>query len=169
MSRGKIKISEVFSLRGRAVPGDRWRAHFASPRRAGWIASSVCALTFAGMFSEITRFFRLRGWRTRGLRSRPLVNHPAPKARSPPLDSTPPQVQPPFYSGSSVQWGITPHPFLITGVSSALGSQRRTKYAQRREYSLPRQTFTSKGAAGMCSVQACRLAVHSLPRRSRKG
>ncbi len=110
--------------------------------------------------------------------ARPLVNHRRPRP-FPPWESTLPQVQPPFCSGSVVQWGITPHPFLITGASSASGSQGRTRYAQRRGCSFPRQTFTSKGAAVRVSpfdsvearnVQRTdRAALHvvSLPLRGR--
>ena len=72
----------------RGAPAGKWRAHRAvpgdsgePPRAKGELTSQareergartacatyfVCALTFAGMYSEITCFFRLRGWRTRG-------------------------------------------------------------------------------------------------------
>ncbi len=103
MSRGKIKISEVFSLRGRAVPGDTWRAHFASPRRPGgarrhMAGSPLASPRRAGRSSclradacgfgidQVDRFLRLRGWRTmrtqfqRVETGRPSCESPRPKA-----------------------------------------------------------------------------------------
>ena len=71
---------------GRAVPGDTWRAHFASPRGAGrlfCLRADACGLCIG----EADCFFRLRGWRTRGLRGRPLVNHRRPRP-FPPWEST---------------------------------------------------------------------------------
>ena len=64
----------------RAVPGDR-KERASKVRAERWLAPFLffCALTFAGMYSEITCFFRLRGWRARGLRGRPLANHRRPR------------------------------------------------------------------------------------------
>ena len=159
----------------RAVPGDRRRAHCASPLT---LADEVQVFSFIQERKRSEKALRsflpliIASRRAQEASGTGLLGITAPRGAVPRLwTPTLPRVQPPFCFGSVVQWGITPLPFRITGGFTNLVNRNRLQYAPRRRCSGPCQTFQlcrGKGAAEECQTWTKRLAVHPLPRRSRK-
>ena len=108
----------------------------------------------------------------RTLGSGPLVNHPAPEALSPPLDSTPASGLTSLFHGKRCSMGHNASSFQdyrgIHQVSQPKTQEIRSLSEMQLARVRPFSFAEARGAAGKCQTWTERLAVHPLPRRSRK-
>ena len=149
----------------RAVPGDTWRAHFASPRRAsrsfclrGFACAvySVCALTFAGMYSLNPSFFCPSGRDPRGFRGQPLGDHRRPRP-FPPWESTLNVRTLDFLAA------------LLNGILPVLFCDKRVYRKTARWINRAITKMSGSGSKWLAQRRRCSLNVLALSTPSRQG